>query len=135
MADVSQSTETHAQLDTVTQDLFQGTYYLQFNENTKPWDDCVQHFEEHIQYKVDLEKKGLLLGAGPFKHDDGSHVDPHKGLTILRVSTREEAEEIANADPLVREGCRTFTLQRWQLNEGGIRLNITFSDRRAEVVG
>ena len=78
---------------------------------------------------IDLEKQGLLFGSGPF--DGGTSGD---GLTILRAESLEQAREIAERDPFVVEGLRTFVIREWMLMEGSFGLKVNFSDQSIEVM-
>jgi hypothetical protein len=45
----------------------------------------------------------------------------------------EEAEAIAKEDPLHKAGLRTFTLQKWRVNEGRITVTVDFSDQTMKI--
>jgi hypothetical protein len=81
---------------------------------------CVQ---EHVAWLLDLERRDLLLASGPLLSGPGT--GPGSGLTILRVPDEETARKIADDDPFVRHGLRTFELFRWRLNEGSIGVRVS----------
>jgi hypothetical protein len=54
-------------------------------------------------------------------------------MFVLRAGSFEEAEAIAKTDPLHAAGLRTFTLQKWRLNEGSITVKINYSDQTVEI--
>ena len=82
---------------------------------------------EHIAHQIDMEKRGIMFAAGPL-YSRGSDI-PEAGMFVLRASSFEEAEALANEDPLLKAGLRTFTLQKWRVNEGGFKVTINFSDQ------
>ena len=80
---------------------------------------------DHLDYQVSLEERGIMFAAGPlFDQDDAP---PRAGLIIIRAGSFAEAEEIAQADPMHARGLRTYTLDKWQINEGGFTLNVQFA--------
>jgi hypothetical protein len=70
-----------------------------------------------------------VFASGPF--DGGATGD---GLTILRASSREEAQEIASCDPLVTSDLRTFEIREWLLMEGSIAVKANYSTGTFEIV-
>src|SRR5262245_13535725 len=87
---------------------------------------------DHLAHQVDLERRGILFAAGPL-YPRGSTV-PEAGMFVLRANSFEEAEAIVKTDPLHQAGLRTFTLQKWRVNEGSITLTVNFSDQSAKIV-
>src|ERR1700753_1610631 len=81
---------------------------------------CVQ---EHGTWLLDLERRDVLLASGPLLSGPGT--GPGSGVTILRVPDEETARKIADGDPFVRHGLRTFELYRWRLNEGSIGVRVS----------
>src|SRR5690348_12675751 len=60
----------------------------------------------HLEYMIDLERRGLVFASGPLTSEGG---EPRgDGMTILRSASAEEARKIAEADPFYRQGLRTF---------------------------
>ncbi len=82
---------------------------------------------DHIAHQIDMERRGIMFAAGPL-YARGSDV-PEAGMFILRANSFEEAEVLANEDPLHIAGLRTFTLQKWRVNEGSLKITINFSDQ------
>ena len=76
----------------------------------------------------DLEQQNKLFASGPL--DGGASGD---GLTILRVSSKEEAQEIASRDPFVMSGLRTFEIREWLLMEGSITVKANYSSGAFEM--
>ena len=85
----------------------------------------------HLEYMIGLEKSGVLFASGPLS--DGSGPPSGAGLTILRVATAEAARAVAEADPFVRSGLRTFELKEWTIMEGTLGLRVNLSDQSVEV--
>ena len=79
----------------------------------------------HLAHQVDLEKQGIMFGAGPVSDAQGKH---EYGMIIVRADSAEEAKRIAESDPMQKEGRRTYTLHEWTLNEGRLNLTVNFSD-------
>ncbi len=82
---------------------------------------------EHLEFMIALEKRGILFASGPLSGNPGD------GLTILRAVSIEEARAIAEEDPFVIKGLRTFDLREWTMMEGSIGLTINCSDRSVEL--
>ena len=81
---------------------------------------------DHLAHQVDMEKRGIMFAAGPL-YPRGSDV-PEAGMFVLRANSFEEAEALANEDPLHKAGLRVFTLQKWRMNEGSLTITVNFSD-------
>jgi len=64
----------------------------------------------HLDYMVDLEKRGVLFASGPLTEPDGA--PSGHGLTVLRVNDAAEARRIAQAEPFFAQGLlRSFELK------------------------
>jgi uncharacterized protein len=86
---------------------------------------------DHLAHQVELERRGIMFAAGPLYSRDSNL--PEAGMFVLRAGSFEEAEAIAKGDPLHAAGLRTFTLQKWRLNEGSITVKINYSDQTCEI--
>ena len=86
---------------------------------------------DHLANQIALEKQGILFAAGPL-YSRGSAI-PEAGMFVLRANSYEEAEAIANADPLHKAGLRTFTLQKWRINEGSYTVTVNYSDQTVRI--
>ena len=90
-------------------------------------DKILEALPDHLEYQVSLEERGIMFAAGPlFDRDDAP---PRAGLVIIRANSFAEADEIAKADPMHARGLRTYTLDKWQINEGGFTLKVQFAKR------
>lgn len=86
--------------------------------------DLKPYLADHLGYMIELERQGRLFASGPF--GDGTRGD---GMTILRAADEAEARALAERDPFVVHGIRTFTLQSWTVMEGSLGIQVRFSDR------
>ena len=80
----------------------------------------------HLDHQVRLEQEGILFAAGPLDAEDGSR----RGLIVIRAQSFEEARRIADTDPFHAQGLRTYTVERWTVNEGSYTVRLTYSDQR-----
>jgi uncharacterized protein len=87
----------------------------------------------HLEFQVDLERRGIMFGAGPFWTDDGDRWEG-EGMVIIRAGSLDEARAIAASDPMHSSGARTFTVRPWLLNEGTVTVKITYSDGKRELL-
>ena len=81
---------------------------------------------DHLAHQVEMEKRGIMFAAGPLYARDAEI--PEAGMFVLRANSFEEAEALAKEDPLHKAGLRTFTLQKWRVNEGSLTITVNFSD-------
>ena len=93
-------------------------------------DEMMKVLPEHLAHQIVIEKNGTLFGAGPVDSEDGVRVG---GMIVYRVDSFEEARAIADADPMHAKGVRSYTINKWTLNEGGFTLSFTYSDRSAAI--
>ncbi len=82
---------------------------------------------DHLARQVELEKQGILFAAGPMFEEGGKA--PVRGMVIVRANSFDEARAIADADPFHKAGLRTYTLDRWVVNEGSYTVNVKYSDQ------
>jgi len=85
----------------------------------------------HLEYMISLEKRGVLFASGLLS--DGKGPPSGAGLTVLRVADINEARALAEADPFVRNGLRTFEVKEWTIMEGTLGLRVNLSDQSVEV--
>ena len=86
---------------------------------------------DHLENQVKLEKEGVMFAAGPL-FDEGSE-GPVAGMFVIRANSFEEARKIADSDPLHQAGLRSYTIRKWQVNEGQFQVRINFSDQTAVI--
>ena len=85
----------------------------------------------HLDYMVDLEKRGVLFASGPLTEPDGA--PSGHGLTVLRVNDAAEERRIAQAEPFFAQGLRSFELKEWTVMEGMLGVRVNLSDQSVEV--
>lgn len=85
----------------------------------------------HLEYQIQMERDGILFGAGPL-FEEGETV-PYGGMIIVRAKDEAEARAHADADPFHAAGLRSYTLNRWMLNEGALTFTVRYSDQSVEV--
>ncbi len=88
--------------------------------------------QKHLENQVALEKEGIMFAAGPLFATPESQA-PEAGLIVIRAASFDEANQIAMRDPLHSSGLRTYTLQRWVINEGSYSVTISYSDQKARI--
>lgn len=96
-----------------------------------PRDKIVEVLPEHLEHQMRLEKQGIMFAAGPMFKEDGTG---GRGLIVVRADSFEAAKAIAESDPFHKRGLRTFTLERWEINEGRYMLQVDYSDQSVKVL-
>ena len=76
--------------------------FVYLMDNIKPLNmDIVR---EHVEHLRQLDEAGKLLLCGPFTDCGG-------GMVVLECGDPEEAKAIAQSDPFIREGYKTYELR------------------------
>ncbi len=111
-------------------------YYVFWMTNVDPAPDAGKPVDEirqeHLAFLTDLEVRGILLAAGPFRDSDGSRHGA--GMMILRASSVEEADAIAAEEPYRKYGLRTHSPTPWQWAEGSLTQTVRMKSKTFEVV-
>lgn len=107
--------------------MLQMQLYAVFTKPAAGLGPVMANIEPHLAYQVELEKTGVMFAAGPFWADDENEWHG-EGMVIIRAESLAHAREIAGRDPMHASGARTFTVRPWLINEGGLTLQVTFSD-------
>ena len=92
-----------------------------------PLEEVQKHTKAHLLHQIKLEKDGIMYGAGPAVAPGASEAS--FGLIVIRAKDEAEARRIADADPMHKEGVRTYELYQWTMNEGRLNISIDFSDQ------
>jgi hypothetical protein len=90
--------------------------------------DLRPYLAEHLRWMIALEKEGKVFASGPF--NVGTSGD---GMTVLRADTADEARAIAERDPFVVNGIRTYEIREWMLMEGSFGITVNYSDRSIDI--
>jgi hypothetical protein len=113
--------------------MLQKQLYAVFTRPTNGLGPVMANIKPHLDFQVDLERRGIMFGAGPFWADDESTWEG-EGMVIIRAASLAEARAIAESDPMHKSGARSFTVRPWLLNEGTVTVKITYSDGKREIV-
>jgi uncharacterized protein YciI len=134
---ISANADLKAQVQSLQKSLAREQCYLCWMRNNPDAPPMPVSPEEmrlvHHEYLLDLERRGVLFGAGPFVDETGQRHGA--GLLIIRARTRAEAEALAFAEPYTKAGQRLMELTPWQRNEGAVTFNLRFADGALEVDG
>jgi uncharacterized protein YciI len=115
----------------LTQKMLRRKFYAVLSQPSAVPEKLKALLPAHLEYMIALEKRGVLFASGPLS--DGAGPPSGAGLTILRVGSAAEARSLAEADPLVSNGVRTFELKEWTIMEGSLGLRVNLSDQSVEV--
>jgi len=89
-------------------------------------DSLQETLPAHLDYQKSLEAQGALVFAGPLSDTTGEAMSGG-GLIVYRAASFDEARALAEADPMHRDGKRSFTLRRWLINEGSLTISLALS--------
>ena len=115
----------------LTQKMLRRRFYAVLSQPSPTPEKLKALLPAHLEYMIALEKRGVLFASGPLS--DGQGPPNGAGLTILRAASAAEARELAQADPVVKNGLRTFELKEWTVMEGTLGLRVNLSDQTVEV--
>jgi uncharacterized protein YciI len=113
--------------------MLQKQLYVVFTSPVNGLGPVMENLGPHLEFQIDLERRGIMFGAGPFWTDDGQRWEG-EGMVIIRAASLDEAKAIAASDPMHRSGARRFTVRPWLLNEGTVTVKITYSDGKREIL-
>lgn len=63
----------------------------------------------HVEHLKKMENDGQLVLCGPFSDYKG-------GIVVMNTATIEEARELAEADPFIKEGYETYEIRTLELS-------------------
>ncbi|MGH8676027.1 MAG: YciI family protein [Burkholderiales bacterium] len=116
-----------------TKGMLQKQLYVYFTKPVAGLQPVLANLDAHLEFQKDLERRGVMFGAGPFWTEDEQYCELD-GMVIIRAKSIEEARAIADSDPMHRSGARSFTIRPWLMNEGTITLKIEMSTGKYQVV-
>jgi len=88
-------------------------------------------FLAHMKHQVDLERRGIMFGAGPLQDSDKD--GPTRGMIVIRAKSFEDARRIAATDPYIKAGARKYKLYRWNLNEGTMTFRVNYTGQTVKI--
>ena len=88
---------------------------------------------KHREYLHGLEKRGVLIMAGPLSDEDPGNWSGG-GMLAYLAEDEAAARDLADADPMHTSGARTYTLRRWLVNEGSLTVRVKLSDQSAAII-
>ena len=106
-------------------------YFVVFTKPKATREAIQRHLAIHLDYQRDLERRGIIVAAGPLSDETGQEWTG-KGMIILRADNIEQARAIADADPMHRDGVRSYELLPWLMNEGSFSLKISLAAQTVE---
>ncbi len=112
--------------------MLQKQLYVVFTKPVAGLGPVMANIEAHLKFQVELERKGIMFGAGPFWADNERDWEG-EGMVIIRAGSLAEARAIAEADPMHASGARSFVVRPWLLNEGTLTIKINYSDGTREL--
>ena len=106
-------------------------YFVVFTKPKVSREAVQQHLKIHLEYQRDLERRGIIVAAGPLSDESGQEWTG-RGLIVLRAPTLKDARAIADADPMHRDGVRTYEIFPWLMNEASFTLKVNLAAQKVE---
>jgi uncharacterized protein YciI len=107
--------------------------YVIFTKPTNGMEPIMAVLKEHLDFQIDLEKRGIMFGAGPM-WNDAEDAWEGEGMVIVRAASLAEAKALAASDPMHKAGARSYTVRPWLINEGTVTIKLTYSDGKFEII-
>jgi uncharacterized protein YciI len=115
----------------LTRKMLRKKFYVVLSKPAVAPDKLQPFLSAHLEYMIDLEKRGLVFASGPLA--DGEGPPTGQGLTVLRAKDAGEARALAEADPFYINGVRSFEIKEWTVMEGTLGVRVNLSDQTIEV--
>jgi uncharacterized protein YciI len=122
---------TQERIRELTKSMLRKKLYVVLSKGGAAPEQIAEHLPRHLEYMIALEKKGVLFASGPLAEADGQVRGD--GLTIVRAASAQAARAIAEADPFVVHGPRSFELREWTVMEGSLGIKVNLSDQSLEL--
>ncbi|HLX01372.1 MAG TPA: YciI family protein [Trinickia sp.] len=107
--------------------------YVIFTMPTNGLGPVMANIKAHLEFQTALEKQGIMFAAGPNWADDEKSWDGD-GMVVIRAKSLAEAREIAERDPMHKNGARKFRIRPWLVNEGTVSVRLNFSKGSFEMM-
>ena len=107
--------------------MLQKQFYMVHSTPTNGLGPVMQNLGVHLEHQCEMERTGVMLAAGPHWTDDESEW-LGEGTFVIRATSLAHAKEIAAKDPMHAAGARSFKVRPWLINEGSLKLRVSFSD-------
>jgi uncharacterized protein len=120
-------TVTRDQVMEASKGMLQKQFYMVHSTPTSGMGPVMEHLPAHLEHQCKMEREGIMLAAGPHWTDDETQWEGD-GTFVIRAKSMAHAKEIAAADPMHEVSARSFTVRPWLINEGGMKLHLSFSD-------
>jgi len=122
---------TQERIRELTKSMLRKKLYVVLSKGGAAPELIAEHLPRHLEYMIGLEKEGVLFASGPLAEADGQVRGD--GLTIVRAPSAQAARAIAEADPFVVHGLRSFELREWTVMEGSLGIKVNLSDQSLEL--
>ena len=122
---------TQERIRELTKGMLRKKLYVILSKGGAAPEQLAEDLPRHLEYMIGLEKTGVLFASGPLAQADGQMRGD--GLTVVRAANAQAAREIAEADPFVVHGLRSFELREWTVMEGSLGIKLHFSDQSLEL--
>jgi uncharacterized protein YciI len=80
--------------------------YVYLMKNQKPLSEAL--VKSHVEHLKTLKEQGKLILCGPFEDYPG-------GMVIYSAEDLKEATEIANLDPFISSGCKSYEIRTFEM--------------------
>ena len=124
-------TDLQRRIQKLQEPMLKKRLFVVFSTLVRSMEDMGSLLPDHLDYMIGLEKRGVVFASGPFLNEGGGV--PGRGMTILRAQSKEEAEMLAQGDPLYKAGIRTYEVEAWQIMEGNFAVRVNYSDGTYEI--
>jgi len=106
--------------------------YVIFTTPTNGLEPVMTNLKDHLDFQVDLERRGIMFAAGPFWNDAETGWEG-EGMVVVRAGSLAEAKRIAASDPMHKSGARNYTVRPWLVNEGSVTIKLDYSSGKYHV--
>jgi uncharacterized protein len=125
------SASAQERIQQLTKSMLRKKLYVVLSKGAATPDQIGAHLPQHLEYMIGLEKAGVLFASGPLADSEGKMRGD--GLTIVRAASSADARKIAERDPFVINGLRSFELREWTVMEGSLSIKVNLSDQSLEL--